>query len=205
MNPERWRQISQLYSAVLAQDTTARPTFLADACGVDADLRETLESLLAQQDSAEHLLNVRALEVAAQVRSEAEMASTTPMEGRRFGAYRILHEIGRGGMGSVYLADRVDETFHKRVAIKDRLAHRAAIRVARAGGLCDCREHRLPFREQWYDSAAHIIVVVPGFQPYIARTLMYVSGLLLSHAVMRSMAGPARDDDLARSRWSTST
>ena len=32
--------------------------------------------------------------------------------------YRILRELGRGGTGCVYLADRVDETFHKRVAIK---------------------------------------------------------------------------------------
>ena len=78
----------------------------------------TLESLLAHQDSAEHFVGVPALEVAAQVRSDSEAASTTPMEGRRVGAYRILHEIGRGGMGSVYLADRVDDTFHKRVAIK---------------------------------------------------------------------------------------
>ena len=117
MNPERWRQISQLYCAVLAQDTTGRATFLADACGADAELRETLESLLAQPDSAEHFLGVPDLELAAPARSEAQAAST-PMEGRRFGAYRIQHEIGRGGMGSVYLADRVDETFHKRVAIK---------------------------------------------------------------------------------------
>jgi len=116
MNPERWRQISQLYGAVLAQDTTGRATFLADACGADDELRETLESLLAHQDSAEHFLDVPALEVTA--RSDSEAAPTTPMEGRRFGAYRIQHEIGRGGMGSVYLADRVDETFHKRVAIK---------------------------------------------------------------------------------------
>jgi len=116
MNPERWRQISQLYGAVLAQNMTGRATFLADACGADDELRETLESLLAHQDSAEHFLDVPALEVTA--RSDSEAAPTTPMEGRRFGAYRIQHEIGRGGMGSVYLADRVDETFHKRVAIK---------------------------------------------------------------------------------------
>ena len=97
MNPERWRQISQLYRGVLAQDTTGRATFLADACGADAELRETLESLLAHQDSAEHFLNVPALEVAAQACSDSEADSTTPMEGRRFGAYRILHEIGCGG------------------------------------------------------------------------------------------------------------
>src|SRR6266850_7482918 len=118
MNPERWRQISQIYRAVLSQDATGRATFLADACGSDDELRETLESLLEQEDSAEDFLEVPALEVAAQARFDSEAAATPPMEGRRFGAYRILHEIGRGGMGSVYLADRVDETFHKRVAIK---------------------------------------------------------------------------------------
>ena len=118
MNPERWRRISQLYHAVLAQHPTGRAAFLADACGADAELREALDSLLAHQDSAEHFLDVPAIEVAAQTRFDSEAASTMSMEGRRLGAYRILHEIGRGGTGSVYLADRADETFHKRVAIK---------------------------------------------------------------------------------------
>ena len=40
------------------------------------------------------------------------------MEGRRLGAYRITREIGHGGMGSVYLAARADDVFHKEVAIK---------------------------------------------------------------------------------------
>ena len=119
MNDERRRQILQLFRAVLAQETTERAaTFLAGACGADAELRAALESLLAHQDSAEHFLEVPALEIAAQALSGSEAALTTPIEGRRLGAYRILHEIGRGGMGSVYLADRVDEAFHKRVAIK---------------------------------------------------------------------------------------
>ena len=44
--------------------------------------------------------------------------STSRMEGRRLGAYRITREIGHGGMGSVYLAARADDVFHKEVAIK---------------------------------------------------------------------------------------
>jgi hypothetical protein len=62
-----------------------------------------------------------------------------------------------------------------------------------------------PLRERLYLSAAHLMVVVPGFRPWIANTLSYACGLLVSHAVMRLMAGPARDDRLARSRGSTST
>jgi eukaryotic-like serine/threonine-protein kinase len=124
MNAERRRQIAQLYRAVLAQDTADRATFLADACGADDELRETLESLLAHDYSAEHFLDVPELEgtthtgVASEGVAASEAAATTLMQDRRFGAYRILYEIGRGGMGSVYLADRVDQTFHKRVAIK---------------------------------------------------------------------------------------
>ena len=39
-------------------------------------------------------------------------------EGRRIGPYRLIREIGRGGMGSVFLAERVDEVFRKHVALK---------------------------------------------------------------------------------------
>jgi Serine/threonine protein kinase len=105
--------------------------FLAEACREDESLRADVEALLAGDqradaagdplavDPARQLFpDVRALDAATQMRSDSEAAPATSIEGRHFGAYRILHEIGSGGMGSVYLADRVDETFHQRVAIK---------------------------------------------------------------------------------------
>jgi len=59
-----------------------------------------------------------------------------------------------------------------------------------------------PIRERLYLSAAHLVVVAPGMVPWIANTLSWVCALLLSHSIMRLMAGPARDDRLARRRWS---
>jgi hypothetical protein len=43
VTPERWHQISRLYHAALAQDTSARAAFLVEACGADADLRAALD------------------------------------------------------------------------------------------------------------------------------------------------------------------
>jgi len=57
-----------------------------------------------------------------------------------------------------------------------------------------------PIRERLYLSAAHLMVVAPGTLPWIAYTLSWACALLLSHSIMRLMAGPARDDRLARTQ-----
>src|SRR5438093_1102510 len=49
MNPDRWRQVADVYEAVLEREPTARGAFLAQACRDDADLRREVESLLAQE------------------------------------------------------------------------------------------------------------------------------------------------------------
>ncbi len=88
-------------------------------------LKRDVESLLSQHDSAGNLLEeplygetelgaLGSLEAFA----ESEDDIGDPMIGRRLGAYRIEREIGRGGMGAVYEASRVDNEFNKRVAIK---------------------------------------------------------------------------------------
>jgi eukaryotic-like serine/threonine-protein kinase len=134
MNPERWKQVSQLFHAALARDAGERATFLTRECAGDYELRLIVESLISHQATAEKLLEGPAFAILAKPDPEgrtndpnqtsADQVSVgvqrAPgrMEGRRLGAYRIMREIGHGGMGSVYLAARDDDVFHKKVAIK---------------------------------------------------------------------------------------
>ncbi len=96
-------------------DAAGRDAYVAQACGDDSELRAEVESLLAFDNGAggETLAGVVR---GAATDFEAECLSVPP--GARLGAYRILREIGRGGMGTVYLAERDDDQFRKRVAIK---------------------------------------------------------------------------------------
>ncbi|HEX4945449.1 MAG TPA: protein kinase [Blastocatellia bacterium] len=84
-----------------------RDAYLAAACAQDAELRAEVERLLSQEDGAETLLQ-----------EEWNTTRSDPLLGRRLGAYQILSELGRGGMGIVYLAQRADGAFKQNVAIK---------------------------------------------------------------------------------------
>ncbi len=89
-----------------------QPRLLDSLCAHDAELRSEVVSLLASDCDSGTV-------IAEAVQSEASLLfDLEPLAGKRVGAYRIVREIGRGGMGSVYLATRDDEVFQKRVAIK---------------------------------------------------------------------------------------
>jgi serine/threonine protein kinase len=115
MTPERFRQIRNLYEAALEQDSSRRVKFLEQACRGDGALFAEMERLLAAHEHAGGFLQ-DPLFVASKLEFEEEVIPR--MEGRRVGAYQVLREIGRGGMGAVYLCSRVDGAFHKQVAIK---------------------------------------------------------------------------------------
>ena len=93
-----------------------------------------------------------------------------PQAGDRVGPYRLLHEIGRGGMGSVWLAERADGTFKRRVALKlPRLAWAAGLgkRMARERDIGALLEH--PNIARLYDAG-----VDEHGRPYIA--MEYIDG-----------------------------
>ena len=115
MTPDRWRDINELFHAALAIDSKNRDVYLAEACKGDVELRLEVENLIASHESAEASMHTASLrETVQQVLLEDD---TLPV-GQDFGPYRVIREIGRGGMGRVFLAERVDEQFHRQVAIK---------------------------------------------------------------------------------------
>ncbi len=112
MGAEQWDRVKALFNAAIDRAPSERAAFVVSAAGDDHALRESVESLLASHDEDDDFL-----ETPAAALHMPELAEALP-SGGRIGAYRLLHEIGRGGMGTVHLAARDDGEFRHQVAIK---------------------------------------------------------------------------------------
>jgi len=139
VEPELWSRVEDLYHRVLELDESSRAQFLEHSCLDDEAVRREVESLLAHEKAAEHFIESPALEVmgrlvangpaaggrrapdATVTKPSGELAGDEPgiaSAPKRIGAYRIAGEIGHGGMAVVYLGERDDQNYRKRVAIK---------------------------------------------------------------------------------------
>src|SRR5215203_875223 len=130
MSPERWREIEEVFQAAVEMPRADRAQFVDKFCGQDAELKAEILKLLASDDSASDFiespiwtdskfLNTSAKkELSSSIDREVDDGEHDTFLGKNVSVYRIDEEIGRGGMGAVYLAERSDGEFQQRVAIK---------------------------------------------------------------------------------------
>ena len=117
MDPSQWQRVKDVFAGALDQAPGSRGGWLDAACAGDDALRSEVASLLAAADDEERdpVLAPNTVNLADALGGARE---TAPAVGRLFGSYRIVSEIGRGGMGTVFLAERADGAFEHRVALK---------------------------------------------------------------------------------------
>jgi serine/threonine protein kinase/tetratricopeptide (TPR) repeat protein len=112
ITPARWNQIQRELEVAIALESVERAEYLENLGTNDPDLREELESLLAQESA------IGFLETSLTGLLSEENVGPDPMIGCRLGPYQIVEQIGAGGMGEVYRAIRADDQYKKQVAIK---------------------------------------------------------------------------------------
>lgn len=115
MISEDWNKVKDLLSEVLPLQPSERKKYL-DGAGVGDAARAEVESLLAFEDEAEDMMRLTAVEFATDFFDGED--GQNPLLGQQVGNYKVIREIGYGGMGVVYLATRAVGKFEQKVALK---------------------------------------------------------------------------------------
>ncbi len=113
MADDKWQKVREIFDAALRQKQEERSAFLESVCDGDSDLRREVESLLSSFSGADEFLEQPAIGQVAKI-----LINDGPslIAGQTIGHYSIVKQIGKGGMGEVYLAE--DTRLNREVAIK---------------------------------------------------------------------------------------
>lgn len=127
MSPELWKEIEAIFDLACEMTGPERDLFLSERCADNPELRAEVEKLLDHEVVAGRFLespvwtdsfvDSSVKHVISDSFGESSR-SETDFSGLTVGPYRMVAEIGRGGMGTVYRGERIDGEFAQEVAIK---------------------------------------------------------------------------------------
>jgi eukaryotic-like serine/threonine-protein kinase len=146
---ERFQRLQSLFRDALALPNAARRPFLEQACAGDSPLLNDVLGML-DEDESPSLLDQTLPSIAHRVFTAGDTFGTA-----QIGAYRLLRMLGEGGMGVVYLAERID------------VGNLVAVKVLRDAGLSPGRRERFLSEQR---------LLAPLNHPNIAR--FYDAGTL---------------------------
>ena len=167
----RWLELSSLLDEALELSPDALAQWLVGVRARDAELADSLERLLATRDAEIGAVDGLATSARLAVDDPDDIADDEPRPGAMVGPYRLLRELGVGGMGSVWLAERDDGTLKRHVALKlPRFVWSGAFaeRMRRERDIVGSLEH--PLIARLYDAGADA-----AGRPYLA--MEYVDGV----------------------------
>ena len=117
MNQDRWRQIDELFDAVLELPEPDRADFLSEKCGGDEDLKAEILSLLRAQGEADKFMENSAMNLMGKrLAGDHSDVFDNSLYNKTLGNYKIERPLGAGGMGEVYLAH--DIKLNRKIALK---------------------------------------------------------------------------------------
>ena len=105
MSANRNRE-EEIFDAARDLAANERAAYLADMCGQDADLRQRIEGMLEADAAAGEYFKTHDAPSPTVIPADATLSPSIEKAGDRIGRYKLLQQIGEGGMGLVYMAEQ---------------------------------------------------------------------------------------------------